>query len=744
MPKKETKANKYFYIISVLVALLVIGITISASFAFFTNSGSPTGTATVITSGSMSLELVDGDVVGITQGMIPGQKVQKKFKVRNTGTLETKYDIYLSEILNTFADKSDLVYRITSTDGGYNSSSDKEVPSSVGSSSKIVPGTSIGANEEHNYILEIEFLNKNENQDDNKGKKFSAKIQINDYKELVFATLDTGSNVNTKLKQLANPQLDDVSHWTNDENVVSIQRANQLDNTKTPEVISSNESTKEVYAWYDNQTIYYYTEANMIYLNEDSASLFRVFKNLNNLDLSDFDTSKVGSMSYMFNSSSNIEYLDLSNFDTTNVTDMSYMFQGCSKLANIDISSFRTPNVEDLSGVFYGTNLKTIDLSNFDTSNVTSTWGIFGNDYNLEEINISNWDFTKNTSWHPLYEVISFGQKNTLKRAIMRNLKGVKSLESVFYFYPNLEYVDLSGFDSSVLVSLEKTFYGCSKLTEVGGLNDIDTSNVTEMRMLFQSSGFEVLDISNWNTSKVTSATNIFSNMDNIRTIYVGANFDLSNAGDGWMFYNDYNLVGGAGTVFDSNHVGLSYAHVDGGVSNPGYLTLKETIAINENGYNYWTDNYSERVFNSTSASPIVFPNYTNFISENEIKSYIRTTFENANPTKHDACIYYNNKEYCIEKGYWEAKLGNVEATDENAEALGVYLKNDIESALEINGVSCFAGEFLDEKTSVCVTSDEKAVVGAVYGGTVLTIFEGSKEKACIVNSDGSAYCEIY
>jgi hypothetical protein len=41
------------------------------------------------------------------------------------------------------------------------------------------------------------------------------------------------------------------------------------------------------------------------------------------------------------------------------------------------------------------------------------------------------------------------------------------------------------------------------------------------------------------------------------------------------MFNCCYNLVGGKGTTYDANHIDKTYAHIDGGPSNPGYFTDK-------------------------------------------------------------------------------------------------------------------------------------------------------------------------
>ena len=51
---------------------------------------------------------------------------------------------------------------------------------------------------------------------------------------------------------------------------------------------------------------------------------------------------------------------------------------------------------------------------------------------------------------------------------------------------------------------------------------------------------------------------------------------DITIYYDGFYIF-EYNtsLVGGNGTIYDANHIDKTYARVDGGTDNPGYLTLK-------------------------------------------------------------------------------------------------------------------------------------------------------------------------
>lgn len=66
----------------------------------------------------------------------------------------------------------------------------------------------------------------------------------------------------------------------------------------------------------------------------------------------------------------------------------------------------------------------------------------------------------------------------------------------------------------------------------------------------------------------------MFNYCSNLATIYASNSWSTANVTDSEnMFYGCTSLVGGAGTTYDSSHTDASYAHVDEGSSNPGYLT---------------------------------------------------------------------------------------------------------------------------------------------------------------------------
>ena len=178
MKKKENR----ILILSILGTLLLLSIAVAGSYAYFVANvtGNPSTNNVVVTNGVMSLEYKDGDEINLANA-VPGNSVTKTFTVKNTGNVATNYTIYFSELSNKFVDKTDLVYTLTSSDGGKNVAQ-TQVPSK---NDAMVSNYAIGAGKTHTYNLKITFLNKDENQNDNMNVSFTTKIGINESVEYV-------------------------------------------------------------------------------------------------------------------------------------------------------------------------------------------------------------------------------------------------------------------------------------------------------------------------------------------------------------------------------------------------------------------------------------------------------------------------------------------------------------------------------------------------------------------------------
>lgn len=91
-----------------------------------------------------------------------------------------------------------------------------------------------------------------------------------------------------------------------------------------------------------------------------------------------FDTSSVQNMDYMF-AHSGLKNVTCNIFDTSNVISMSHMFESCQNIEELDLSAFDTKNASNFSGMFSNnTKLKTIKTKkDFSVSSNANTTNMF-------------------------------------------------------------------------------------------------------------------------------------------------------------------------------------------------------------------------------------------------------------------------------------------------------------------------------------------------------------------------------
>ena len=101
----------------------------------------------------------------------------------------------------------------------------------------------------------------------------------------------------------------------------------------------------------------------------------------------------------------------------------------------------------------------------------------------------------------------------------------------------NILELDLSSFDTSLVMNMNDMFRGMSNLT-ILNLSNFDTSNVTNMDSMFSGMfNLTALDISNFDTSKVTSMFYMFSGMSNLASLDLSS-FDTSQVTDMCGMFN--------------------------------------------------------------------------------------------------------------------------------------------------------------------------------------------------------------
>ena len=182
-------------------------------------------------------------------------------------------------------------------------------------------------------------------------------------------------------------------------------------------------------------------------------------------------------------------------------TDLSEMFCKCDCLSKINkINKWENSNVESIRGMFNGCRAleELPDISELVTNKITDLSSMFEECEIITDIpGISNWD-----------------------------VENVKSLENIFSGCKYLESLDLSKWKPNKLETIESMFQNCNNLYSLEGLENFDTSQVTNMSNVFYKckSLTEIKGISDWNTEKVLFFTNMFASCKSLKKLP-----DLSN-----------------------------------------------------------------------------------------------------------------------------------------------------------------------------------------------------------------------
>ena len=371
---------------------------------------------------------------------------------------------------------------------------------------------------------------------------------------------------------------------TNQDNIVTYIKANGI-------ILFPEDSSALFHEFTNLSEIEGLENVNTYYVT-DMQSMFNGCSSLTNLDLSTFDTSNLKVMFRMFYGMTQLENLDLSNFDTSNVEEMSEAFQDCS-LDSLDLSHFNTSKTINMYGLFRNSNFTSLNLSNWDVSNVIAGSGLFSNLSFLDNLNVSNWivsserisDFFQASNCSPInyinasnwywkeigdnYEMFGFYLSDNIKTLDISNwtFNNNASIEihipnetsenliaknwvfsektdlSNFFNDRVFKTVDLSGWDTSKVTSMEGMFINCSNLTDLN-LSSFNTSQVTDMSYMFYGcSSLTNLNLSSFDTSKVTDMSYMFYGCSSLTNLNLSS-FDTSKVIDlSFMFTNNQSLV---------------------------------------------------------------------------------------------------------------------------------------------------------------------------------------------------------
>lgn len=323
----------------------------------------------------------------------------------------------------------------------------------------------------------------------------------------------------------------------------------------------------------------------------------------------DMKTNKPMSLSAM----TSIEGLE--NLNTSIVTSMNAMFYGCRALMTLDLTSFNVDKVEDMQYMFMDCQALTTILCNEDWSvgDVKSTL-MFSGCKALAGGKGTGYDGAKDDKTYarpdggtkkPGYFTATphvyteFNEETGTLTYYYDDLRATRTGVTEAYdpvsnpyavrftnYYDKVQKAVIAPtMKNAGLTSMKGMFYGginsetetrqyLSVLTNIEGLENLNTAEVTNMREMFSGcNALESLDLRTFSIAKVTDMSSLFDRCKALTTIYCNDDWSSSTAESNKMFYSCSKLKGGQGTVYKYSTNDIIYAHPDGGEESPGYFT---------------------------------------------------------------------------------------------------------------------------------------------------------------------------
>ena len=416
------------------------------------------------------------------------------------------------------------------------------------------------------------------------------------------------------------------------------------------------------------------------------GAMFSGCYRLTSLDLSSFNTENVTDMERMFSNCNGLTSLDVSSFNTEKVTNMDKMFSYCQSLTSLDLSSFNTQNVTEMVNMFdYCLSLRTIfcnddwgkssvlEYSKDMFSQCVSLVGGKGTKWTSDIIDARyarpdggtnkpgyfTWngaevytEFVEATGTLTYYyddkkasrtgvtevydpedhDAVRFkGYYKKVTKAVIDpsmkkahltstysmfhggisqdpsgiyalenmteidglenlNTSAVTDMKSMFSGCLALTSLDLSSFNTSAVTNMNGMFSLCQALTQLD-LSSFNTSNVKDFNGMFMfCNKLKMIDVSSFDISKATKMDYMFSYCSELTTIYCDKDWSKTSASSEYMFSTSRKLVGGKGTAYDSHVLDATYARPDGGTASPGYFTAGVVGDVNGDKVVNFTD----------------------------------------------------------------------------------------------------------------------------------------------------------
>ncbi|MFT9008803.1 MAG: BspA family leucine-rich repeat surface protein [Bifidobacterium sp.] len=293
--------------------------------------------------------------------------------------------------------------------------------------------------------------------------------------------------------------------------------------------------------------------------------------------------------------------INVTGWDVSKVTTMDTTFKGTYRLdAPTGIGSWKTDSVVRTRGMFmgmgtsvtYDPDVVNVDVStkadgSWNVSKLTNAFHMFNNMTTVHNVDVTDWDLSDVnsrtginlqgmfinttklrsakgiTSWktsgvgylHDFFRNSGDVSMTTLELDLHANGSGAWDMANLvtmgeqingygttttgMFDSSRFTKIDMTGWDTPKLQTMDATFSGASRLTNIAGLDTWNVPDLRRARMTFSGTPIATLDLSGFDMTAVTSFDRFLNGTGNLAEIEIGSNFvigvstDVSNMTNG-------------------------------------------------------------------------------------------------------------------------------------------------------------------------------------------------------------------
>lgn len=171
----------------------------------------------------------------------------------------------------------------------------------------------------------------------------------------------------------------------------------------------------------------------------------------------------------------------------------------------VDIATVKPRSIEDWFN--FASSLQNVTLDQMDASALTGMYNIFRDDSALKTIDLTGWDVSHVMTLHACF--MGCTALTAIEGIADLDTSCVQNMSYAFASCSALPSIALADWDTSDVTNMSYMFHSCSALTDLD-VSSWDTSNVTTMNRMFYKTGLKTLDVSRWDVGRLEDGELLF------------------------------------------------------------------------------------------------------------------------------------------------------------------------------------------------------------------------------------------